>query len=93
MDIPITNEEIEEYDYSNESIKFDLYSDYEMGIKFEIWKNSTFDEIKSNFPDDNDSAITTFIERNFYPAIQVVANDLYNRGLIEAGSYIINIDW
>ncbi len=32
-------------------------------------------------------------ERNFYPDIQTVANDLHKKGLIEAGDYLINIDW
>jgi hypothetical protein len=34
-----------------------------------------------------------FWERNFYPDTYTVANDLYDKGLIEAGDYIINIDW
>ncbi|NTW33879.1 MAG: hypothetical protein HGB12_14900 [Bacteroidetes bacterium] len=39
------------------------------------------------------SNINFFWIRNFYPNIQAVANDLYKKGLIEAGEYIINIDW
>jgi hypothetical protein len=31
--------------------------------------------------------------RNFYPTIEAVANDLHEKGLIEAGEYIIKIDW
>jgi hypothetical protein len=37
--------------------------------------------------------IYLFWERNFYPNIQAVANDLHQKGLIEKGSYVINIDW
>ena len=37
--------------------------------------------------------IDMFWERNFYPNINVLANDLYNKGLIEAGEYVIDIDW
>jgi hypothetical protein len=32
-------------------------------------------------------------ERNFYPDIQIVANDLHSKDLLEAGTYIIEIDW
>ena len=32
-------------------------------------------------------------ERNFYPNIQAVANDLYKKGLLETGDYWIDIDW
>lgn len=39
------------------------------------------------------SHINMFWERNFYPDLQTVANDLYKKGLIEAGEYTINIDW
>lgn len=31
--------------------------------------------------------------RNFYPDVNMVANDLYEKGLLEAGEYLINIDW
>ena len=37
--------------------------------------------------------INLFWERNFYPCLQSVANDLHKRGLIEAGEYSIEIDW
>lgn len=34
-----------------------------------------------------------FWHRSFYPDIDMVAWDLYKRGLLEAGDYTINIDW
>jgi hypothetical protein len=37
--------------------------------------------------------INMFWERNFYPCLQSVANDLHKKGLIEAGDYAIKIDW
>ena len=37
--------------------------------------------------------IRLFWERNFYPCLQSVANDLHKKGLIEAGEYSIEIDW
>ncbi len=41
----------------------------------------------------SESHINLFWERNFYPHIQAVANDLHKRGLIPAGEYDIKIDW
>jgi hypothetical protein len=38
-------------------------------------------------------AITLFWERNFYPHLSMVLNDLHARGLLEAGDYSIIIDW
>lgn len=42
---------------------------------------------------ESESHINLFWERNFYPNIQSVANDLHEKGLIEAGEYAIEIDW
>lgn len=37
--------------------------------------------------------IDLFWKRHFYPNIHAIANDLYNKGLLKKGNYIINIDW
>jgi hypothetical protein len=42
---------------------------------------------------EDKSHIGLFWERNFYPNVQAVANDLHKKGLIEAGEYAIKIDW
>lgn len=62
----------------------------EMGIKFEKWL-----ERDPNQPVDGrtDCAISMWWERNFYPDIHTVANDLYKKGLIDAGKYVIEINW
>ena len=39
------------------------------------------------------SHISMFWKRNFYPHVSMIANDLYSKGLLEAGEYQINIDW
>ncbi len=63
----------------------------EMGVSFSAWlkrnpKAPLLSE-KSNF------SIRLWWERNFYPDIQMVANDLYEKGLLKKGNYIIDIDW
>lgn len=37
--------------------------------------------------------IIMFYERNFYPHVNMIAKDLHEKGLLEAGEYQINIDW
>jgi len=61
-----------------------------MGVKFEKWL-----ERDPNQPVDGraDYGIGLWWDRNFYPDIHTVANDLYKKGLIEAGEYSIEIDW
>lgn len=39
------------------------------------------------------SHISMFYERNFYPSIGMIINDLHSKGLLEAGNYKIDIDW
>lgn len=54
------------------------------------WGKTEEDEIAWK---EDKSHIRMFYERNFYPNIQSVANDLHEKGLIEAGKYVIEIDW
>lgn len=68
----------------------------EMGVKFAVWLARDPKEPLKDETDDSrlsDWRIDLFWERNFYPDIHTVANDLYKKGLIEAGEYDIKIDW
>ena len=47
----------------------------------------------SRYPRASESDINLFWERNFYPDFQMVANDLHKKGLLEAGNYVLDIDW
>jgi hypothetical protein len=63
----------------------------EMGVKFEVWlARDPKQPIKNqNFDWEN----SLFWERNFYPDIYTIANNLHTKGLIKAGKYGIKIDW
>lgn len=62
-----------------------------MGVKFNIWLAR---DPKQRIKDQTaDYELDLFWQRNFYPDIQMVANDLLQKGLIESGKYQINIDW
>lgn len=37
--------------------------------------------------------INMFWERNFYPSVDMIIEDLNKRGILEEGKYTINIDW
>lgn len=81
--------------YTNDEAMYDNISEEingeELGVKFATWL-ARDPEAPVN-GDSTDFMITLFWERNFYPDIYTVANDLYNKGLIEKGEYLINIDW
>lgn len=68
-------------DYENDTIPYEINGE-EMGVSFKAWLSTnpnTYEDI--------------FWERNFYPALEILADDLYQKGLIPEGEYTINIDW
>lgn len=83
----------EDYDEDmNDSIPENINS-AEIGVKFKVWLERDPEQPLSNYEGTPEVGLRLFWERNFYPDIQTVANDLYDKGLIEAGDYFINIDW
>lgn len=76
-------------DFENDEIPFEINGD-EMGVSLKSWINTN--PVKGT-PFTSTSDINLFWERNFYPNIEMIANDLYSKGLLEAGNYTINIDW
>jgi hypothetical protein len=65
----------------------------EMGVKFAVWLARDSKQPLAGRTEQAQWEINLFWERNFYPDINTVANDLYQKGLIENGEYLINIDW
>ena len=63
----------------------------EMGVSFSAWlaRNPK----KPLAEQAHGYRLDMWWERNFYPSIEVIANDLYKRGLLKAGKYVIEIDW
>ena len=77
-------------DFENDTVP-EIVNGDEMGVSFKAWLAR---DPKTPLPDRDDIfGLTLWWERNFYPDVQMVANDLYEKGLIEAGDYLINIDW
>lgn len=64
-----------------------------MGVKFSAWLARDPKQKLSNKDDQNSWSLDLWWDRNFYPEIEMVANDLCKKGLIEPGEYVINIDW
>ena len=63
----------------------------EMGVNFKSWLER---DPKQPLKDQKyGHELDLWWTRNFYPEIQAVANDLHERGLLEAGEYLIDIDW
>ena len=88
ISIPVKNS----YDFENTSLPFEINGD-DMGVSFETWLNTTPEEINDKYPEDYRGQNDLWWERNFYPNIDMIVNDLYNKGLIKEGEYLIEIDW
>lgn len=73
-------------DYDNDEIEIRVNGD-EMGVSFKAWLAQEENFYVDEFSD------RLFWERNFYPSFEVLVNDLYEKGLIEAGDYILDVDW
>jgi hypothetical protein len=78
------------YDYEQDEI-LEVVNGDQMGVSFKAWLER---DPKQELPTDKNSwSLGLFWERNFYPDVQMIANDLHAKGLIEAGDYVIDIDW
>lgn len=81
------------YDYPRTSIEEKVNGD-EMGVSFEAWlARDPKQPLNTTDGWDREYGLPLFWQRNFYPNIDMVLNDLYAKGLIEAGEYAIDIDW
>lgn len=78
------------WDYPNDTIPEEINGE-EMGVSFKAWLARDVDEWNGDAEDK--SFIKLFWYRNFYPDISMIANDLFEKGLIQAGEYVIDIDW
>lgn len=77
-------------DFENPTVP-EVVNHDDMGVSFKAWCER---DPKQELQGDSDpSSLNLWWERNFYPEVQMVANDLHKRGLLEAGIYTIDIDW
>ncbi len=79
-----------ECEFENDSVPEEVNGG-EMGVSFAAWLAR--DPAKKIPGQEYDFELELFWERNFYPDVQMVANDLCKKGLLEKGEYIINIHW
>ena len=77
-------------DYENDSVKEEVNGP-EMGVSFKAWLER---DPKQTLPGREDAfGLSLWWNRNFYPSVDMVLNDLHAKGLLPAGEYTINIDW
>lgn len=83
----------ESNDFENDTVPEEV-NPPDMGVSFAAWLAR--DPAQKLPPEENsfgNDYTNMWWERNFYPDMQMIANNLYAKGLLDAGEYIINIDW
>jgi hypothetical protein len=77
-------------DYKNDTVP-EIVNGEEMGVSFAAWLAR---DPKQPLSGRSESyALPLWWERNFYPSVDMILDDLYSKGLINAGEYYIDIDW
>jgi hypothetical protein len=64
-----------------------------MGVSFKAWLDRDPSKKLPNREDEDNWGLDLWWDRNFYPHVSMVINDLHTKGLLEAGEYGIEIDW
>ncbi len=80
------------YDYVDDTVPENV-NDPARGVSFKAWLSRDPTQKLSNPDDQDDFALRLWWYRNFYPDINMIANDLHDRGLLEEDEYLININW
>jgi len=67
---------------------------FDAGVRFDKWLERDPKEPIEDFHGNSvtDERLEMWWRRSFHPDFQMVANDLYSKGLLEAGDYGILID-
>jgi hypothetical protein len=78
------------FEFKNDAVS-ENNDDDEMGVSFKAWLER--DPKKPLENQEYDFELEMWWERRFYPSVEIVANDLYEKKLLDAGEYGINIAW
>ena len=81
-------------DFENDTVP-EVVNHEDMGVSFKAWLARDPKQKLKDEKEDHQAGyvIELWWARNFYPTIEMVANDLHAKGLLEAGDYTIDIDW
>jgi hypothetical protein len=86
-------EVINTHDEYAEDFEATEINDEEMGVSFQTWLNTSPEDTAKHFSPQYSWDNELFWERNFYPEANMIAKDLFEKGLLPKGEYQIEIDW
>ena len=79
----------DEEDFDTDSVP-EIVNRSQMGVSFKAWLAR---DPSIRIRKEDQWSTNLWWERNFYPHVSMVANDLHAKGLLPAGEYQIVIDW
>lgn len=79
-------------DYENNTVPEEV-NHQKQGVSFASWLSRDPKQKLSNPDDQEDYCTVIWWNRNFYPDVSMIINDLHSKGHLPTGSYIIDIDW
>jgi len=79
-------------DYERDAVPKEVNNEA-MGVSFKSWLARDPKQKLSDPEAQEDYCLELWWKRNFYPDVQMVANDLHAKGLLSAGEHTILIDW
>ena len=79
-------------DHERDSVPENV-NDETMGVSFKAWLARDPKQKLSNLDEQEDYCLELWWERNHYPDLQMVANDLHAKGLLKTGTHTLLIDW
>lgn len=80
------------YDYENDTVP-EVINHEEMGVSFKAWLGRDPKQHLNTGDRDHKYRLSMWYGRNFYPSEEMIVNDLYEKGLLDAGQYEIKVDW
>lgn len=80
-------------DYENATVPEVVNHETRGGVSFKAWLARNPKQKLSDPEAQRDYCLGLWWDRNFYPDVQMVANDLHAKGLLAAGQHTILIDW
>ena len=79
-------------DYENDTVP-EVVNHDDRGVSFAAWLARNPIQPLTGEGDGDIFSLGLWWDRNFYPNVQMIANDLHAKGLLDVGNYMINIDW
>lgn len=78
------------YDFENDTVP-EVVNGSEMGVSFKAWLDRCPNKPIANQTDDYQ--LDLWWNRNFYPSLDMILDDLHEKGIINSGEYTIIINW